>query len=70
MLNRFRLMERILGQIRRSEEKTGQRQSAILVMDLAGIRFHAGLVGFISGIRLSINSIFVRIFPSPQAHTE
>jgi hypothetical protein len=49
MLNRFRLMERILGEVRRSEMATGQRQSAILVMDLDGLQFHASLVAFISG---------------------
>ncbi|CAK5052305.1 unnamed protein product [Meloidogyne enterolobii] len=50
MLNRFRLMERIMKEIRLSEERTGKRQSAILLLDLDGMYFHTGLISFITGV--------------------
>src|SRR5256885_1990338 len=48
-MNRFRLMERILSSIRGSEARHSRFASAVLVMDLQGLRFHPSLVGFISG---------------------
>ncbi|KAF7639790.1 CRAL-TRIO domain-containing protein [Meloidogyne graminicola] len=49
MLNRFRIMERIMNEIHNSERKTGKKQSAILVLDLAGMAIHTGLISFITG---------------------
>uniref|UniRef100_A0A915E305 CRAL-TRIO domain-containing protein n=1 Tax=Ditylenchus dipsaci TaxID=166011 RepID=A0A915E305_9BILA len=49
MMNRFRLMERILREIRVSELRTGQMSSAVLIIDLQGLKFQPSLVGFISG---------------------
>jgi hypothetical protein len=54
MLNRFRLMERIMREIRRSENITGKRQSAVLVLDLDGMNFHTGLISFITGFYLIV----------------
>uniref|UniRef100_A0A1I8BRZ7 CRAL-TRIO domain-containing protein n=1 Tax=Meloidogyne hapla TaxID=6305 RepID=A0A1I8BRZ7_MELHA len=54
MLNRFRLMERIMKEIRLSEEKAGKRQSAVLLLDLAGMNFHTGLISFITGVFIFI----------------
>lgn len=49
MMNRFRLMERILRQIRLSEMRNGKPSSAVLIIDLQGLKFHPGLISFISG---------------------
>uniref|UniRef100_A0A914HHW9 CRAL-TRIO domain-containing protein n=1 Tax=Globodera rostochiensis TaxID=31243 RepID=A0A914HHW9_GLORO len=49
MLNRFRLMERVLRAVHASERASGQPQSAVLLMDLEGMCLQANLVGFISG---------------------
>lgn len=51
MMNRFRLMERILRQIRLSEIRTGKPSSAVLVIDLQGLKFQSSLVSFISGTK-------------------
>uniref|UniRef100_A0A183CR89 CRAL-TRIO domain-containing protein n=1 Tax=Globodera pallida TaxID=36090 RepID=A0A183CR89_GLOPA len=49
MLNRFRLMERVLKAVHASERASGQPQSAVLLMDLEGMCLQANLVVFISG---------------------
>ena len=50
MLNRFRLMERILREIRKIERQTGRMTSAILVIDLRDLKFDTNLIGFLSGL--------------------
>lgn len=47
-------MERILREIRLSEMRTGKPSSAVLVIDLQGLKFQSSLVGFISGKFLKI----------------
>uniref|UniRef100_A0A914MA31 CRAL-TRIO domain-containing protein n=1 Tax=Meloidogyne incognita TaxID=6306 RepID=A0A914MA31_MELIC len=64
MLNRFRLMERIMKEIRLSEERTGKRQSAILLLDLDGMYFHTGLISFITGPYRIMWGTLVEQYPS------
>ncbi|KAL3087795.1 hypothetical protein niasHT_029559 [Heterodera trifolii] len=49
MLNRFRMMERVLRAVHTSERASGRQQSAVLLMDLEGMGLQANLVSFISG---------------------
>ncbi|CAD5215209.1 unnamed protein product [Bursaphelenchus xylophilus] len=49
MMNRFRLMERILHRIREAEDRTDKPSSAILLLDLQGLKFHPNLVQFLTG---------------------
>lgn len=49
MMNRFRVMERVLGSINVLEETSGILSSAVLIIDLEGLVLHSGLISFISG---------------------
>lgn len=49
MMNRFRIMERIIESVNLSEESSGCLSSAVLIIDLEGLVLHSGLLSFISG---------------------
>ncbi|KAI1726799.1 CRAL/TRIO domain-containing protein [Ditylenchus destructor] len=64
MLNRFRLMERILRRIQIKENETGRIGSAVLVLDLHGLKFQPSLVGFISGPYRIMWGTLIEQYPS------